>query len=384
MNRFWFAPVGCGMLLGLFSLMSAASGFTQLETGTLVKPWPMFRGTPEQKGSVATKLPDKLETLWSIPIGDGVEATPVHDGQLVFIGSLDNKFQAFNLKDGKPVWSQKTGPIKAPACVVGDLVVVGDSDGKISAFNKKDGTLKWSHDSMAEITGGANTDGESILQGTHDNTLICFELNGTIRWKFTLEGPFYGTPAIAGGKTFAAGCDSTLHVIDIKTGKESGSVMLNGQTGASACLDGGLLFLGTMSKEVQAIELKTPKADWSYTPENRPNEFRASPAVSQGIVVAGSRDKRVHAMEAKTGKFLWSFLTGGWVDGSPVIADEKVIVTSLDSNLYILDLKKGTLLQKVSLDGPLAGSPAMAGNRILIASDRRDDKGGTLFCLGAK
>jgi len=347
-------------------------------------PWPVFRGTPAQKAVVDTVLPAKLETIWSVPLGDGVEATPVHDGQTIFIGTLDNKFLAINLKDGKPVWTQKTGPIKAPACIVGDLVVVGDADGKICAFAKKDGALKWSHDSMAEITGGPNTDGEVILQGTHDNTLFCFEKSGAIRWKFPMEGPFYGTPAIAGGKTFAAGCDSTLHIIDIKTGKETGSVMLNGQTGASAGLDGELLFVGTMSKEIQAIRLKEPKADWTYSATTRPGEFRASPAISQGIVVAGSRDKRVHAVEAATGKFLWSHLTGAWVDGSTVIAADKAIVPSLDGNLYILDLKKGTLIQKVVLDGPLAGSPAMAANRILIASDRRDDKGGTLFCLGMK
>jgi len=347
-------------------------------------PWPVFRGTPDQKAATKAQLPEKLEVLWSLPLGDGVEATPIHDGKTAYIGTMDGKFLAVDIASGKPVWTQKTGPIKATACLVGDLVVVGDADGKVTAFSKKDGTPVWNHDTMAEITGGPNTDGESILQGTHDNSLICFDLKGKIRWKFALEGPFYGTPAIADGKTFAAGCDSTLHIIDIKSGKEIGSVMLNGQTGASAGLEGNLLYVGTMSKEVQAIQLNQPKAEWSYSPEVRPSEFRASPAIASGIVVVGARDKRIHALEAATGKPLWSFLTGGWVDGSPVIASEKVISPSLDGTLYILDLKKGTLLQKIPLDGPLAGSPTLLGSKVLVASDRRDDRGGTLFCLGSK
>lgn len=347
-------------------------------------PWPVFRGSPGQTASVGTKIPDKLAVLWSFPAGDGVEATPVHDGKTAYIGTMDGKFHAVNLADGKALWTAKTGPIKAAACIVGDMVVVGDSDGKVIAFDKAKGTQKWTFDTMGEITGGANTDGQCILQGTHDNSLYCLDLNGKERWKFPMEGPFYGTPAIANGKTFAAGCDSTLHIIDIQTGKESASVTLNGQTGASASILGDRLYVGTMSKEVQAILVKDAKADWTYSPDVRPAEFRSSAATTQSTIVIGARDKRVHALDAKTGKPLWSYLTGGWIDGSPVVVSEKVLAPSLDGSLYVLGLDKGNLIQKVTLDGPLAGSVALAGEKVLVASDRRDDKGGTLFLLGAK
>ena len=352
--------------------------------GESISSWPIFRGTPAQTGASTTNIADKLEVLWSFYAGDGVEATPVHDGKTAYLGTLDGKFHAVNLTDGKALWTVKTGPIRAAACIVADLVVVGDTDGKIVAFDKAKGTIKWTLDTMGEISGGANTDGTSILQGTHDNSLYCLDLLGKVRWKFPMEGPFYGTPAIAGGKTFAAGCDSTLHIIEIETGKEVASVALNGQTGASASILGDKLYVGTMSKEVQAIQIKQAKADWAFSPNVRPAEFRSSAVATPDMVIIGARDKRVHALDAATGKPRWSYLTGGWVDGSPVVASKKVIAPSLDGNLYVLGLEKGELLQKVVLDGPIAGSVALAGNRVLVASDRKDDKGGTLFLLGGK
>ena len=39
-------------------------------------------------------------------------------------------------------------------------------------------------------------------------------------WKFKTAGPVNGSPAVAGGRTFVAGCDSTLHVLDMANGKE--------------------------------------------------------------------------------------------------------------------------------------------------------------------
>ena len=57
--------------------------------------------------------------------------------------------------------------------------------------------------------------------------------------------------------TFVAGCDSVLHVIDTTTGKEEiKSVELDGQVGATPALVGDFLYVGTMTNQVHAINLK--------------------------------------------------------------------------------------------------------------------------------
>jgi outer membrane protein assembly factor BamB len=216
--------------------------------------------------------------------------------------------------------------------------------------------------------------------GTQGETLHCLvAADGKPRWKFQVAGgPVLGTPAFAGGRTFAAGCDSTLHLIDATTGKEIAGVPLNGQVGASAAVRDDLLIVGTMTNEVTAVDLKKPAEAWTFQPDKRAQPFYASAAVTERLAVTGSRDRRVYALNRKTGKEVWSFVTDGKVDSSPVIAGSRVYVGSQDGNVYVLDLATGKEVQRVKLDGPISASPAVAGGRLVIGTER-----GTVYCLGA-
>ena len=61
------------------------------------------------------------------------------------------------------------------------------------------------------------------------------------------DGPVNGAAAVVGDRTFVAGCDSILHVLDAKTGKELGTVELGGQAAATAAVVGDRL-VGTMAE----------------------------------------------------------------------------------------------------------------------------------------
>ena len=60
--------------------------------------------------------------------------------------------------------------------------------------------------------------------------------------------------SIAGRYTFVAGCDSNLHIIDLKNGKELVAIDLDGQAGATAAVLGDKLYVGTMTNEFKAID----------------------------------------------------------------------------------------------------------------------------------
>ena len=86
---------------------------------------------------------------------------------------------------------------------------------------------------MARSPRGPTSPAICILFGSYDETLYCLTKDGKEKWKFKTQGPVNGSPAVAEGKTFVAGCDSTLHVLDVATGKEDTSVDLGGQAGAT-------------------------------------------------------------------------------------------------------------------------------------------------------
>jgi len=342
--------------------------------------WPLFRGNALQTGVADSTLPDKLEVLWTFKAMDSVEAAAAIADGAAYVGSLDEHLYALKLKSGEKIWDYKAGPIAAPPSVRGGFVYVGDSDGAFHCVGAAAGKKKWSYETGGEIRSGANFSGDSILFGSSDEHLYCLEKDGKLAWKFEVSGgPVLGTPVVVDGRTFAAGCDSTLHVIDVASGKEKDKLDLGGQVAASAAVVADRLYVGTMTNQVLGIDWKKPALDWTFEPEDRAQPFYSSAAVTDKLVIVGSRDRLVHALDRKTGKEEWSFPTGGKVDSSPVVVAGRVYFGSADGKLYVLDAAKGTLIQKIDLHGPISASPAVAGEKLIIGTEK-----GMVYCLGAK
>jgi outer membrane protein assembly factor BamB len=359
--------------------------------------WSVFRGNPLQTGVARSKLTEKIEILWSVSTGDSIESAVAVANGTVFAASMDEHVYAIDLKTAKVKWKfkappittvdkttgiqkviQKSAPFKAPPSVRDGTVYVGDLDGNFYCIDAEKGTKKWSYETGAEV-GGANFHAQSILFTSHDEHLYCLTMDGKLRWKFKTEGPIYGAPTVAEGKTFLVGCDSQMHVIDVQTGKEDSAVDLGGQTGATAAVAAEMLYIGTMKNEVKAIRWKKGTIAWTYKSARNANAFYSSPAVTDKQVLIGSRDNRLHCIDRMTGNSKWSFPTGNKVDSSPVVAGSRVIVGSHDRHLYVLDLESGKELQKIPLDGAINASPAVVDGKVLIGTQK-----GTLYCLGTK
>jgi outer membrane protein assembly factor BamB len=348
-------------------------------SGTITQDWPIFRGNPLQTGVANSSLPDKLAFRWKFKAKDSIEGTAAIVKGTVFVGSMDGYLYALDLASGKEKWRYKAaGPIKGGPSVHGDSVFVGDTDGIFHCVDVTTGKKRWTFNAAAEVTSGGNFSDDTILFGSYDENLHCLSNDGKELWKANVPGgPVLASPVVAAGKTFCSGCDSTLHIIDTKTGKELGSVQLDGQTGASAAAVGDDLYIGTMSNQMLAIDLKKQAVKWKYEADDNPQPFFSSPAVAGDLVIVGCRDKRVHAYDRRTGKQTWEYPTKGKVDSSPVVAGKRVYVGSSDGNLYVLDLVKGTLVEKIDLGGPISASPAVADNRLVIGTQN-----GVVYCLG--
>jgi len=376
-----FAGIGSSIVIAGVVLILTIGAAPQ-EAKEDAKPsgdWPLFRGNALQTGVADSKLPDELEILWKYETKDSVEgAAAISDG-VVYIGSFDEHLYALDLKSGEKKWDYKTGPIAAPPSVRDKLIYVGDSDGGLHCIDA-DGKKKWRYETGGEIKSGVNFAGDSILFGSSDEHLYCLKKDGSLAWKFEVSGgPVLGTPVVVDGRTFAAGCDSTLHIIDVADGKEKEKLDLGGQVAASAAIVNDRLYVGTMTNQVLGIDWKKPALDWKFEPEDRPQPFYSSAAVTDTLVIVGSRDRAVHALDRKTGKEEWNFPTGGKVDSSPVVVGNRVYFGSADGKLYVLDAAKGTLIQKIDLRGPISASPAVAGGRLVIGTERN-----FVYCLGAK
>lgn len=353
--------------------------------GLVSAEWPVFRGDSLMTGTSKAKLPDQLEIKWEFTAAEkkssgGVEGAPAIADGVVYIASLDKNLYAVDLATGKQKWKVKLGAMKSSPSVKGDRVYVGNLDGMFYCLKTADGSKVWEFETGAEIMAGCNFHGKNVLIGSHDSTLYCLDENGKKVWEVKTDGPVNGAPAVVGDVTFVAGCDSIMHILDAKTGKELGTVELGGQAAATAAVVGDFAYVGTMANTVVAVDLKKKAKAWEFMAAARQQPFYASAAAAD-LVVAGSRDKKVYGLDPATGKPKWSFATDGQVDASPVIVNGRVYVGSLsdDGSFYVLDLKSGKQIQKLELDSAVSGSAAVGPDCIVVGTDK-----GTVYCLGKK
>jgi outer membrane protein assembly factor BamB len=364
--------------------MTRALGLVALLTLVGISPadWPVFRGDPAMTGVGDARLPDQLAVKWKFKTNNAIEGAPAVVAGVVYVASTDKYLYAVDLATGQEKWKEKLGaPIKASPAVKDGRVYVGDVDGKLFCRDAATGKEIWTFECPGEINSGCNFFKDRVLVGSYDGTLSSVTLDGKKDWEFKLDQPINGSPAVAGDRTFVAGCDNVMHVLDASTGKELAAVDIDGQSGATAAVAGDVVVAGTMSNQVVAVNWKAAKKAWTFEAPRRQQPFFASAALAGDLAVVGSRDKKVYAINHKTGTEAWNFTTDGMVDGSAVVVKDRVYVgcLSTDGNFYVLDLMKGTKIQEMNLDSAVTGSPAVGPDCLLIGTEK-----GTLYCLGAK
>jgi outer membrane protein assembly factor BamB len=347
----------------------------------LLADWPLFRGGTTQTGVTKEALPDPLEIRWQTKLGRGIGSTAAIVDGVVYVGCYDEHLYAFDLASGKPKWKFKGGSFKASPSVLDGAIYLGDEDGVFYCVDAAKGTKRWDLDTEYKITGGANFAGNLVLFGADDSTLYAVNrADGKVVWKYrTKQGPIYGSAIVADGKTFVAGCDSMLHIVDVKEGKGLAQVELSGPSGSTTAYLGGKLYIPNMGNQVQAVDLAKREVAWSFE-SDQPEAFNCSAAVTDKRVVVGSDDGKVYALDPVKGTAVWSFATDkGRVECSPVIAGQRVYVGTTAGALYVLDLEKGTQLQKLQLGRGITASAAVSDGRLVIGTTD-----GVLYCLGKK
>ena len=356
--------------------------FTMLLPFLTAADWPVFRGNAAMTGVGQTEIKGELTIAWEFKTGNAIDGTPVYADGVVYVGSADKHLYAVDFATGKQKWKAPLGsPVRASPGVKDGRIYIGDVDGKFHCVDAANGKILWAFEAKQEIVSGCNFFEEKILFGSNDGCLYSLTKEGKQEWLFSIDQPINGSPAVADGYSFVAGCDEILHVVDLKTGKEVGQVGIGGPAGSTAAVAEKTVFVGTMANQVIAIDLTKPTAPtklWTFEAAKRQQPFYSSAAITESLVLLGSRDKRLYALDRKSGKEVWSFATDGMVDGSAVVVGTTVYLggSSSDGNFYCLDLKTGTKRQELNLNSAVTSSPAVGPNAILVGTEK-----GTLYCL---
>jgi outer membrane protein assembly factor BamB len=344
--------------------------------------WPLFRGNSHSTGVATTELPDALEELWKVEIPNGsFETTAAIVDGVVYVGDFHGQLMALDLQTGEKKWATPLGIgfSSAPAVREG-RIYIGDLDGILFCVDQA-GVKQWEFAADMEIDSCANFYQDKVLFGSQDSNLYCLKASdGALLWKVAIDDQIRCAPTIVENRAFIAGCDGKLHVIDIDSGSEVGSVGV-GQTGVTPAALGDRVFFGDQASVFHAVDWRRLKLVWEY---RAPAPIQSSPAIgttrtNRRVAIFGCRARQVFALDCENGDVVWSFNAHSQVDGSPVVCGDRVVVPGNDGRLYLLNVDDGQKVWEKQFAGGFAASPAAAAGRVVIATRR-----GVVYCLGAK
>lgn len=377
--------------LMFLDVASAHVSAAELKAPT-AESWPSFRQNLMQTGVARSSLPDKLELLWQVEVGDQVVASCAIVGDHVYVPCLSGELVCLDRRTGQRIWSYKTvdkvepntfAPgFKSSPTVTADTVYLGDEDGVFHAVKRADGSSKWTFKTGGEIFSSAAVVNGRVIFGSYDNFLYALkEADGSLAWKFQTDGYVHCAPAIAEKYTFIAGCDEHLRVIDIDDGTQKADIPLQTYLIASPAVIDQMLYVGTYASEVVAVDWKAENMVWRYEAGMADFPFHSSAAVTDKLLVVGGRDKFVHAIHRATGKKAWTFATRAKIDSSPAIVGDRVFIGSNDGNLYELGLADGKERWKYNAGKAISAGPVIGEGVLVVGSESRDGK---VYCFGKK
>ena len=180
------------------------------------------------------ELDETLQIVWSVRLGSEIRATPVLDGEQVFVRSVDGRLFSLSALDGSELWQVKR---RVPALsltgnsqpqVSGDMVIVGFDDGKLTAYDRNTGKTLWETaislssgrtevERLVDLDGNfAMRDGVIYVASFQGDLAAVQAISGDILWSRNFSS--FQAIALDDDAIYLTSDDSDLWSIDRRTG----------------------------------------------------------------------------------------------------------------------------------------------------------------------
>lgn len=327
-------------------------------------------------------------TLWSIALGNPVRATPVLDGNYIWVantyapdlfkidastGQILCSTPIYAVAEAAPI--VVTPPGGSPTVFMGSNDL-GTESGPLYSINESTCAVNWAFTGYAETSGlwdfisyAVDATGEPlVLFGTADPDAGVYAIDantGAEVWRFQTYNPDQGPADIGAGVTvsgpgvngFADGMayvpskDGNLYALDLTTGQQvwvynyAGGLFppVGNGSRATAALTGNQLIMGT-STGVDDVNAVTGTLVWQQPLPNN-NEALGAPLIAgpagHQVVVYTDVVGYISVLSLATGQPLYTYQTRNYVASSPAEVDGNLLVTSADGFLYDFALGGG-------------------------------------------
>jgi len=330
-----------------------------------------------------------------------VFASPIVDGNLVFIGSCAGAFYALDIDNGTVVWKYditKDGDqtsFHGNPLLVEDVIITGTdgrSIGHVYAFEKATGKVRWKipFTKGVDNTTGLPTDivrsDANAFGVAFGDELICFDWRtGKLQWTFASgfskeRFEWSHSPAISAQRVFFGGLDGVAYALQARTGKVLWQRSLGAKIMTAVTTSGEDLVLGTSDNKFFRLSQKSGEILDEFVTSSKP--WWAFAATDNALLLLTNNSRAadvLHCFDRDLKKVLWQQKAEcEWSTARPFVWNEIVLAGNGASEVYAFRLSDGVLQWTHQLSGAIRSFGWL--NDLLVAGTIE----GKVFTLAAR
>lgn len=255
-------------------------------------------------------------------------------------------------------WSvQLPAPSVGPPLISGDIVAVALQPSGIVAFRGLDGSPVWKTDLATDRPIVLDEERLYVVSGESVHALSISK--GDELWQ-------QNTGALSAPLLVQSGWVVAISPGSIAAYRAAdGTVLWRRQIGTvehRPAIDGDVLFVPLLEREMSALNLQTGEQLWSKPLEGEPGE----PLAVGGKVYLGVRDKKFYTMNAATGDLESPIRVGAGPRGTPAVDDDHIYVVALDNIVRAYDRGDRALEWNKGVKYRPLGGPVLLSGTVMV------------------
>jgi glucose dehydrogenase len=242
--------------------------------------------------------------VWSRPVPQGSESSPIAFGDAVFYGDQSGTVRALRARDGHQLWSyQAAGAVKGGPALADGTIYFGDYAGRAYAVSAATGHQVWA----------VSTSGARLGFGS---------------------GQFYATPAVAFGRVYLGNTDGRVYSFAARTGQLAWATGTGAYVYSSAAVAdppglGPTVYVGSYDGTMYAFDARSGAVRWRHSAGGRISG--AGTIIGNVLYFSDLGDKNTQGLDVRTGRSVFNFPDGAF---NPAIADTTAIYLDGYGELY--------------------------------------------------
>lgn len=284
--------------------------------------------------------------LWSASVGAELSAGVGSDGRFHAVVTMDNKLVVFD--GGKEIWrDQLKSRVSTAPLVAGERVFVMGVDRAVHAYDVLDGKRLWSLQRPGEALTLLNIGvlmayKDTLIAGQGPRVAGIDPTRGTVRWEVPLGTPRGANeverladlvgPAVRAGNRL---CARSFQVAVGCADAESGRLLWSRSTGGINAIGGDDETVFGADASDRIVAWRTANGETLWTSERMLFRGLSAPASVGPTVVFGDFEGYVHFLDRKDGQPLLRLSTdGSAVVGRPALSGNTLLVVTRKGGLF--------------------------------------------------